>query len=163
MALERERYAPELTSRSQIELQKFSKWFNKHQGGNWPNIIGGWAVWSYHPNGFGSRDVDLVLPSDEWIDDIMKNTYFPPNGFKKHRLGDPFFGGIHYGKPITHHGESDTIFFDLISAETPREDKDGLGVTVDWNWIYENQVQKSIGNDIRIINTTQNNSMYIEN
>ena len=150
MALEKERYTPELTSKSQTELQKFSTWYSKNQGGNWPNIIGGWAVWSYYPQGFGSRDVDLVLPSDDWIDNIMKKTYFPANGFKEYRLGDFMFGEIHHGKPIQHHDEEDVVFFDLISAETPRVDNDKLGVFVDWNWIYENQQQKDIGDGASI-------------
>jgi len=81
MALEKDRYSTQLTSKSQIELQKFSKWFHENQGGNWPTVIGGWAVWSYHNNGFGSRDVDFIFPTDNFIENMMKKTYFPGNSF----------------------------------------------------------------------------------
>ncbi len=148
MALEKDRYIPELTSKSQIELQKFAKWYNINQGGNWPAVIGGWAVWSYHNDGFGSRDVDLVFPTDNWIEDMMIKTYFPGNGFREYKIGDPIFGELHYGKPIDNNG--DIIYFDLISAETPREDSVNMSVTVDWNWVYEDQQAQPIGNDASI-------------
>lgn len=140
MALVKDGYSPELTSKSQIELQKFSKWFHKHQGGNWPTVIGGWAVWSYHSNGFGSRDANIVLPTDNFINHMMKETYFPGNGFQEYKL-DPVMGEPYYGKPIG----ADIIFFDLISATTPREDSVDMGVEVDWNWVYETQHPESIG------------------
>ncbi len=148
MAIEGDRYAPGLTSKSQTELQKFAKWYNTNQGGNWPTVIGGWAVWSYHEEGFGSRDVDLIFPTDEWIENMMIETYFPGNRFKKYRIGDPIFGELHYGKPID--GKDDVVFFDLVSAQTPREDTVNMGVTVDWNWVYEDQRARSIGNDASI-------------
>lgn len=146
MALEKERYSSELTSYSKLELQKFSKWFHDNQGGNWPSVIGGWAVWSYYNNGFGSTDVDLVFPTDNFIEDMMKNTYFPANGFREYRL-DPIFGEPHYGKQID---SNDYVFFDLFSAETPREDSVNMGVEVDWNWIYEFGHSESIGNNASI-------------
>lgn len=142
MALAKDRYLPELTSKSQTELQKFSKWFHKHQGGNWPTVIGGWAVWSYHSDGYGSRDADIIFPNDNFIDHVMKETYFPGNGFQEYKF-DPVMGEPHYGKPI----DNDIIFFDLISAETPREDSVGMGVEVDWNWVYETEHPESIGDD----------------
>jgi len=147
VALEKERYTSELTSKSRTELQKFSKWFNDNQGGNWPTVIGGWAVWSYHNNGFGSRDADLIFPTDNFIENMMEKTYFPASGFKEYRIGDPIFGEPHYGKPTD---TGDIIFFDLISAETPREDSVNMGVEVDWNWVYETQHPISIGNNASI-------------
>ena len=41
MAIEKDRYAPELTSKSQTDLQKFAKWYNANQSGNWPTVMGG--------------------------------------------------------------------------------------------------------------------------
>ena len=147
MAIEQDRYFPELTSKSQVELQKFSRWFNDTQGGNWPTVIGGWAVWSYHNSGFGSRDADLIFPTDNWIKNMMVQTYFPGNGFQVYKIGDPIFGEPHYGKPID---TGDIIYFDLISAETPRDDSVNMGVTVDWNWVYESEQVKPIGDDASI-------------
>ncbi len=147
MVLEREGYTPELTSKSRTELQKFSKWFHANQGGNWPTVIGGWAVWSYHPDGLGSRDADLIFPTDNWIENMMKKTYFPGNGFQEYKIGDPIFGESHYGKPI---GAGDIVFFDLISAEIPRVDSVNMGVIVDWNWVYESEQTEPIGNNASI-------------
>ena len=146
MVLAKDGYLPELTSRSQIELQKFSKWFHKNQGDNWPTVIGGWAVWSYHNKGFGSRDADIILPTDNFIEHMMKTIYFPGNGFQKVKIGDPVFGEPHWGKPI----DNDIILFDLISAETSREDSVNMGVEVDWNWVYEVEHPESIGDDAYI-------------
>ena len=109
-------------------------------------MIGGWAVWSYYDEGFGSRDVDLVLPTGNFIENMMINTYFPASGFQvvKH---EPFLGEPHYGKPINSH---DYVYFDLISAEIPREDSVNMGVEVDWNWIYEFEHPRPIGNNASI-------------
>ncbi len=147
MVIRKDRYASELTEQSLAELQKFARWFGGNQGGSWPTVIGGWAVWSYHAVGFGSRDVDLVLPTDRWIKDMMIETYFPSSGFKPYRVGDPILGELHHGKRLA---GGDVVFFDLISAETPREDSTNMGVTVDWNWIYEDQLARPIGNDTSI-------------
>ncbi len=146
MAIEGDRYVPELTSKSKAELQRFAKWFNINQGGSWPTVIGGWAVWSYNDQGFGSRDIDLILPSDKWIEDMMIKTYFPASGFQQYKIGDPVFGEPHYGKQV----DDDIIFFDLISAETCRNDSVNMGVTVDWNWVYDDQQVRSIGCDASI-------------
>ncbi len=147
MALEKELYSTEITSESKKELQKFSKWMEKSHG-DWPTIIGGWAVWSYYDQGFGSRDIDLVLPNNNWIEQIMKKEYFVMSEVKPYQFEGEFFGEIHYGKPIKHKNEQDDIiFFDLISAETPREDNESLNVVVDWNWVFDSQKKKPIGND----------------
>ena len=145
MAIEKIRYSSEFTSKSHVELQKFSKWFHKNQGGNWPTVIGGWAVWAYHASGFGSRDVDIILPTDNFIDHMMKKIYFPGNGFQPYKF-DPILGESHYGKPIG----DDTIFFDLTSAESLREDPAEMGVKVDWNWVYDVEHPESIGDDAYI-------------
>ena len=147
MALERDRYASGLTSQSQIELQRFAKWFHDNQGGSWSTVVSGWAVWSYHNDGFGSRDVDLVLPSDKWIEDMMVKTYFPGSGFKQYKIGDPVFGEPHYGKQLA---GGDIVFFDLIPADTIREDSVNMGVTVYWNWVYDDQCARPIGNDASV-------------
>lgn len=143
MVVEQSRYSSEYTTQTLSELQKFSKWFNKHQGGNWPTVIGGWAVWSYYPDGFGSRDVDLICSNSNWIEHMMIKIYFPGNGFQEYTIGDPILGQRCYGKPIS----EDKIIFDLLSAEYPREDSTDMGVTVDWNWVYDTEHPVSIENN----------------
>ncbi|MDE1829452.1 MAG: hypothetical protein KGI25_03925, partial [Thaumarchaeota archaeon] len=143
MATIRELYHTEITDKSKQELIKFSKWFNEKHG-SWPSVIGGWAVWSYYKNGFGSRDVDLILPTDDWIENVLKKEYFPHNGFYPYRHLTDFLGEKHYGKPVDpKQPEGDIIFFDLLSGSTPRSDPEELGVYVDWNWVI-NDYKKSV-------------------
>lgn len=144
MALIKNQYDDHITSKSKLELIKFAKWLKKNQG-NWPTVIGGWAVWSYYPQGFGSRDVDLVLPSDSWIETVMINDYFPNNGFLPYDYLNQNWIEQHYGKlvdPTKPH--DDKIFFDLLSASRPRDDPEKIGVYVDWNWANK------FGNEINI-------------
>ena len=133
MAVEGGRYLREQTAETLRELRRFCMWHSRNLGGSWPVVIGGWAVWSYHGAGLGSRDVDLLFPSAGWIRMVVES-YFPGSGFRKHRAGDPVFGELCYGKPTP---SGDVIIFDMTSAEEPREDPDGMGVGVDWNWVYD--------------------------
>ncbi|MGI0073375.1 MAG: hypothetical protein ACREA3_06155 [Nitrosotalea sp.] len=137
MATIRHLYDPAITSKSRQELVQFAKWFNEKHG-SWPSVIGGWAVWSYYQDGFGSRDVDLILPSDDWIETVLKKEYFPYRGFSPYQhLGD-FLGQKHYGKLVDpDKPNGDIVFFDLLSASKPREDPQELGVFVDWNWVND--------------------------
>ncbi|MGI0047548.1 MAG: hypothetical protein ACREBB_10250 [Nitrosotalea sp.] len=138
MALIRDDYSEEVTSESKKELMKFAKWL-KEKHGDWPTVIGGWAVWAYHNKGFGSRDVDLVLPDDEWIENVMKNEYFIQNSVKPYKFANDLLGTKHYGKEIKINGREkpEIVFFDLLSGSSLRHDGENLGVYVDWNWAFE--------------------------
>jgi len=143
MAAIRDLYDNPLTTQSQKELVKFAKWFHK-KNDTWPSVIGGWAVWAYYKNGFGSRDVDLILPSDDWIENIMKKEYFPNNGFRAYDYLKDYFIEKHYGKPINpDNPDDDIVFFDLLSGSRLREDPEKLGVIVDWNWVntFKNEIK----------------------
>ena len=142
----RELYNDTITSQSRLELEQFSNWMNDTHGG-FATVIGGWAVWSYYDNGFGSRDIDLIFPNEEWKENIMMKLYFPHHDIKLYKLGDPIFGEDHYGKMIIRpDGSQEIIFFDMISADSVRDDDEQLGVTVDWNWVYDTQIEKPLGN-----------------
>lgn len=138
MALIRDDYSEKVTSESKKELIKFAKWL-KEKHGDWPTVIGGWAVWAYYDKGFGSRDIDLVLPTDEWIENIMKKEYFVQNAVKPYKFTNDLLGTKHYGKEIktNEREKQEIIFFDLLSGSSLREDNENLGVYVDWNWIFE--------------------------
>ncbi len=138
-------YSTEIASQSIVELQELAKWQKKHQG-EWTTIIGGWAVWTYYQEGFGSRDIDIVLPQDAVKQVEITDTYFPAHKIEK-KFGDPFQAEYHYGKDITTPKRNDEIIFDLFYPEKPRSDHDGLGVTVDWKWMSEFSKEQPIGND----------------
>lgn len=138
-------YRKEVTSQSQIELEKLTKW-QKENHGSWSTIIGGWAVWTYYEKSFGSRDIDLVLPIDETQRAEITNTYFPDNEIKAKPI-DSFGSSFYYAKDITFKGGSDEVVFDLFYPEKPRPDNDNLGVTVDWKWAFEFCKEQPIGED----------------
>ena len=134
MAFSKEQYQSITTSQSKTELTKFANWMKKNHK-KWPTVIGGWAVWAYYPKGFGSRDVDLVLPSDKWINDNMYKDYFKNNDFQKYQGLNQYWIETHYGKPIDpKKSHLDVVYFDLMSCSFPRDDPEEIGVHVDWNW-----------------------------
>src|SRR3990167_6007419 len=54
-----ELYGPTITDPSLKELGEFAKWYNEKLG-NYPIIVGGWAVYCY-TKGLGSKDIDVVF------------------------------------------------------------------------------------------------------
>lgn len=126
-------YREEITSHSRKELENLAKWqYDRY--GSWPIIIGGWAVWAYYSKGYGSRDIDLILPSNNKITEDMIENYFPNNGIDEYP-DNVFSSTVHYRKPIkTVDGAKDDVIFDMLSADKPRPDPENLGVYVDWNW-----------------------------
>ncbi len=138
-------YREEITSQSRKELESLARWQYDNYG-SWPVIIGGWAVWSYYSNGYGSRDIDLILPSNNKITENMIKNYFPDNGIKEYP-DSVFSQTVHYRKPIQiADGTKDDIIFDMLSADKPRPDPEDLGVYVDWNWADQYGNDMSLGN-----------------
>ncbi|MCA9828111.1 MAG: hypothetical protein KC444_06965 [Nitrosopumilus sp.] len=138
-------YSHEITSQSIIELQNLTKWqYEKY--GEWTTIIGGWAVWAYYQESFGSRDIDIVLPDDDSKKVEITDSYFPSNDIKI-KYEDPFQKEYHYGKDIFTPKGHDEIVFDLFDPEKTRPDPDGLGVTVDWKWMTKFSKEQPIGKD----------------
>lgn len=128
-------YRKEITSQSIVELQQLTKWQKDHHG-TWSTIIGGWAVWTYYQESFGSRDIDLILPSDLSKRDEITDLYFPEHQIAT-KSKDVFGSDVYYAKDIIFEGGRDEIVFDLFYPEKPRPDNDGLGVTVDWKWVFD--------------------------
>jgi len=76
-------YYEELTEKTLDELVSFADWMNKNFG-NYPLIIGGWAVWSY-AHRLGSKDIDAVFPDKRTMAVALK-TFFQAHGWKKTTL-----------------------------------------------------------------------------
>jgi len=143
MELIEDDYRPEITSQSEKELAKLSKWQKENQG-DWSSIIGGWAVWSYCRDSFGSRDIDIVLPEEIDKQAEIIQTYFPQNEIKEYN--EDFFGTRKYfAKDIEVGKTKDEIVFDLFYPDQPRIDRDNLGVNVDWKWVFKYFKAQSIG------------------
>jgi len=145
MDLISEDYREEITSQSLVELQQLTKW-QKDNHGTWSTIIGGWAVWTYYQDSFGSRDIDLLLPLKLEQRAEITNSYFPNHEIKT-KSKDVFGSDVYYAKDIVFEGGGDEIIFDLFYPEATRPDNDGLGVTVDWKWIFDFSKEQPIGND----------------
>ncbi len=131
-------YDNEITNVSFQELQNFLTWMNRR--GSFPTIIGGWAVYAYE-GGLGSRDIDVVMPDTTTINQLLEDEYFLQNQFQVVKKG---FIPDHYRKVVqTKQGDAD-IIFDVFNAENPREDSEGLGISLQWSWTLEFQEQKQI-------------------
>ncbi|MCK4454944.1 MAG: hypothetical protein KAU99_01205 [Thermoplasmata archaeon] len=72
-------YYDELTDSTLQELKNIGRWFNTLYG-NYPIVIGGWAVWLYNPLGYGSRDIDLLFP-ERRMKERLANQYLSANGY----------------------------------------------------------------------------------
>ena len=66
-------YYDEITQNSYQEMIELCKWLNEIHGYH-PVIIGGWAVYLYHPT-LGSRDIDILFPNRKLKHDVVNN-YF---------------------------------------------------------------------------------------
>lgn len=132
MAIEADNYKQEITTHSLKELIQLTKW-QKEMLGDWSTIIGGWAVWAYYQDGFGSRDIDIVLPKAQAEQLRIIQEYFPKNGIEA-RYRDVFHTDLYYSKIIN---RDDEIIFDLFYPNQLRLDTQNLGVTVDWNWTFK--------------------------
>jgi len=142
-------YEEEITSQSLEELQKLTKW-QKQNHGTWSTIIGGWAVWTYYQESFGSRDIDLILPSNMEQRMGIINSYFPNNKIETKNI-DSFGEEKYYAKDITFKGGSDEIIFDLFYPEKLRSDPEKLGVRVDWSWVFSSCKEQPIGKECFIL------------
>jgi len=73
-------FARKITDLSLRELIALTQYLNKVFKYS-PIIIGGWAVWHY-TKGLGSRDIDIVMPSKESIENYL-GYYCRTHGFKR--------------------------------------------------------------------------------
>lgn len=131
-------YTEEITSKSFVELKNLSKWMHKNYK-KFPTVIGGWAVWCYYDKGFRSRDIDLVLHSYNDVEKILYEKYFPLSSIEKNRVG--LFGPEYYAKKVITKNGGEEIIYDIFHGDVQREDKEKLGVIVDWKWIFDNQIK----------------------
>jgi len=107
-----EYYRNEVTSATFEELKITLRWFNDILG-NFPFVIGGWAVWAY-TKGLGSRDMDIVMPLRESVDPIMV-PFYRANGYEK--KGGPLDFGKYFAKSIEVNGGQEEFYLDICSYQ----------------------------------------------
>ena len=78
----REMYSDDITNPSLRELGILAEWYNEKIG-NHPVIVGGWAVYCYS-KGLGSKDIDVVFPSDVGKNETLL-AYFLSHGYSRRK------------------------------------------------------------------------------
>lgn len=105
-------YYEELTKFTLQELKTIGQWFNRFYG-NYPTVIGGWAVWLYNPLGYGSKDIDLLFP-ERRMKERLVNQYLAANGYVLKRVSA---FEEQFVKEVVTSERKEEIYLDACSAE----------------------------------------------
>ena len=137
-------YSEEITTHSFQELANFIKWMNKIYG-NYPMIIGGWAVYAYEPTR-GSRDIDIVFESAKIMGKILID-YYKNNGyiFRKKDICT-----IEYYKIIPTEEGNVEINIDACSVSNVNFLKEDREIKIPWPLCFKNYCEKKI-NDVKFL------------
>jgi len=122
-----ESYSSGITEATRKEFLNFAKWFNTIIGHD-PLIVGGWAVYTYVPEGRGSRDVDVIFP-DARVKEVAVNQYLAAHGYKEVRKR--LFESSFEKEITTKGGERITMEIDAESAGTQVTDEN-TGIKLIW-------------------------------
>lgn len=132
-------YDKESTTASYAELKKLLQ-FLTDLGAPHPTIIGGWAVYAYE-KGSGSRDIDIVMVSEEDAIQHLYNHYFPAHNFNVKKIG---LFPDHWEKIVeTNDGPRD-IITDVFYGDKNWKDVVNLGLEFSWGWTLEFQETRDI-------------------
>ncbi len=134
-------YDKKFTDVSFDELKKFLRWMNEKKG-IYPIIIGGWAVYAYK-QALGSKDIDVVMPTDKDLNDVLLTEYFPANGYDVKK--DQFFNPKYYVKEVEDKGRTKEIIVDVFIGNFSKEDEEGLGIKFHWEEVMKHQELKELG------------------
>ena len=133
-------YDEKFTDASFDELKKFLEWMNVKKG-IYHTIIGGWAVYAYK-QALGSKDIDVVMPTDKDLNDILLTEYFPARGYNVKK--DKYFNPKYYVKEIEDKGRTKEIIVDVFIGSFSKEDEEGFGIRFHWGKVLEYQELKEI-------------------
>ncbi len=133
-------YDTEFTDVSFEELRRFLKWMNEKKG-IYPIIIGGWAVYAYK-QALGSKDIDVVMPTDKDHNEMLLQEYFPANGYDVKK--DKYFNPKYYVKEVEDKGRTKEIIVDVFIGEFSKEDEEGFGIKFHWEKVLQYQELKEI-------------------
>ncbi len=137
-------YDKESTTASYEELKKLLKFLEK-LGAPHPTITGGWAVYAYE-DGLGSRDIDIVMVTEEDAIQHLYNNFFPGHNYQIRKIG---LFPDHWEKIVqTEDGPRD-IIVDVFYGNKNWKDEVNLGLKFSWGWTLKHQEKRDI-NDLEI-------------
>jgi len=137
-------YDEDTTKESREELKTFVEYMNKTYG-NYPIVIGGWAVHSY-TNGEMSQDIDILIYDEATYSSKIEDEYLPQHNFIHYNKGteEAFFGKPIMGKD----GQPKIIQFDTILADQKQTIPE-LDIVKDWSLTIEHRKKVSL-DDLKI-------------
>lgn len=135
----KELYSNAITDPSLKELREFASWYNEKVG-NYPIIVGGWAVYCY-TKGLGSKDIDVVFLGDA-AKHITLFDYFRAHGYVERRRT---FFDKEFVKLVKNNGFDVEIIIDAVSSNRTIifERKNAR---LPWNWAVKHNVLYDLGN-----------------
>jgi hypothetical protein len=136
----REYYKEELTKHSYRELISYASWMNE-KFGNFPMIVGGWAVYFY-TKGLGSRDIDTVFLTRNLLHDTLKY-YFSSHGYEEHGI----FSKEYYKEIKTEKGTF-RIYLDACSREDKNLFQSDLSKEIPWSVCFRDPEKIEIQHDV---------------
>ena len=134
----KEVYDPVITDPSLEELKEFALWYNEKIG-NYPVIVGGWAVYFY-TKGLGSKDIDVIFAGA-----AAKNAtllaYFHSHGFKTRHQS---LFDYEFYKELKAKGQTLEIIIDAASQERVIT-FEGRKARLPWAWAFKHSVKHEVG------------------
>lgn len=135
----KELYSNEITDPSLTELNDFASWYNEKLG-NYPVIVGGWAVYCY-TKGLGSKDIDVVFLGDAAKHKTLFD-YFHAHSYTERRRT---FFDKEFVKIVKSHGREVEVIIDAVSSNRTIIFS-GKKARLPWNWAVKHSTTYDIGN-----------------
>ena len=132
------RYDERWTRLSFDEMVNFSRWMNELIG-YYPTIIGGWAVFMYNQKGFGSRDIDVVIPTREMKGRVI-DRYLINNGYQ---IKKKAFGEMEWVKELEPGDPGSITYLDVCTLED-RNLVHGTDLEIPWKIAHDHQIMKDL-------------------
>jgi len=130
----KELYSKAITDPSLTELGEFAWWYNEKIG-NYPIIVGGWAVYCY-TKGLGSKDIDVVFLGDATKHKTLFD-YFRAHGYTERRRS--FFD-----KEFVKLNNDVEIIIDAVSSNRIII-FEGRNARLPWSWAVKHSSLYDIG------------------
>lgn len=113
--------------------------------GNYPIVIGGWAVHSY-TKGEMSQDIDIAIYDYETYYRRIEDEYFPEHNFIQYNKDTE---SAFWGKPVTDSNDQPEIVqFDIIIVSEKQTIRN-LNIIKDWSLLVDN-IQEANLDDLKI-------------
>ncbi len=134
----KELYSSAITDLSLRELQEFAKWYNEKIG-NYPIIVGGWAVYCYTKS-LGSKDIDVVFLGDATKHKTLFDYFHSHNYTERRRT----FFDKEFVKLVRSHGNEVEIIIDAVSSNRTII-FEGRNARLPWNWAAKHSALYDLG------------------